>query len=383
MEKTEDDLVPAIVRDVVGDRKVLWLINNHVERLLDMGSAIEALRASYLDLKDGNATYIPRVDLFVPTGRSDDYHQWGSMAGASMSAGVVAVRMKSDIATWPGGQTWEKHCIADGTFCGLVFLFSSEDGAPVCVMQDGYIQHVRVGAAAGIGADLLARRDATTLGLLGSGGMARSYLIAISHVRPLEHVSVFSPTASHRESFAKEMAEELGIEVTPVRSAEEAVRSHDIVATATDSAGPTFDQGWVAPGTHVTCVTRRELGKDLIERADRVVQLGTHSLPRTDVIPELSWTGGGIASYISGTEEERSRIPKSKPVSEEDWPSFIEVQRNVAFGRTSDKEVTLFVTTGTQGLQFAAVGSLVWRRALEQGVGWTLPLTWFIQDVRD
>ena len=375
--------IPELVKRNAGERSVRWLANADVMQVLDMGSAIEALRAGYSDLLKGDATYIPRADIFVPTGRPTDYYQWGSMTGGSVSSGVVATRMKSDLASWPGGNTWEKHCVGEGTYCGLIFLFSIDDGAPVCVIQDGYLQHVRVGASAGIGTDYLARKDAASVGLVGSGGMARTYLEAICHVRSIKKVSVFSPNSEHRKEFAHEMSERLGIDVSPVNSAEEAVRLADIVVSATDSAVPTLDHSWISPGTHIVCVTRRELSKELVDKVDNVIQLGVHSIPPGTPVPDLIWTGGAVGSYLCGSSDERARVPKSSATSNMIWPTLVEAQAAGNLGRENDDDITLFINTGTQGLQFASVGSLVWRRAEEKDLGWKIPLAWFLQDIRD
>jgi ornithine cyclodeaminase/alanine dehydrogenase-like protein (mu-crystallin family) len=305
------------------------------------------------------------------------------MAGACRSYGVVAVRIKSDVTSWPAGRTSEKYCVEPGTYSGIILLYSITNGEPLALLQDGYLQHVRVGAAAGIGADLMARKDADTLGLIGSGGMARTYLEAIAEVRPLREVRIYSTTPANRERFSAQAREELGLDVRAVDSAEEAVRGASIVATATDAMSATFDPVWVAPGTHVTCVTRRELSPELVSRADRTLQLGINTVPHGTPVPGMEWKAGGIASYVSGRPEERARIPSSKAAQTGVFPTLADVHRGRAQARTSDEEVTLFVTTGTQGLQFAAVGGHVWQQARDRQLGTPFPTDWFLQDIRD
>jgi ornithine cyclodeaminase/alanine dehydrogenase-like protein (mu-crystallin family) len=284
---------------------VRFLSNADVAQLLDMPVAMEALRVGYDDLRIGQATYGPRIDYLTPTGRREDYYQWGSMTGACRSYGVVAVRMKSDIVSWPDGRTQEKYCVAPGTYCGLILLFSANDGAPLAMLHDGYLQHMRVGAAIGIGTDRLARRDADTLGLLGSGGMARTFLEALALVRRPRRVRVYSPNRDHREQFAKRAESELGLPVEAVDGAEAAVRDSSIVATATDSMRPTFDPDWLSPGSHVAVVTRRELSEALLDRADRVVQLGWHTVPPGTPLPMLEQRKG--AGSAAGEPRGRAR----------------------------------------------------------------------------
>ena len=362
---------------------MLLLSNADIAQVLDMAETLSALRTGYDDLRSGQATYGPRIDYYLPTGREEDYYQWGNMVGATASFGVVAVRMKSDIVSWPDGRTQEKYCVRPGLYCGLIFLFGASDGAPLAMLQDGYLQHLRVGAAVGIGTDLLARRNAKTVGLLGAGGMAKSFLEALALVRPLESVHVYSPTPSHREAFAREMSTTMGIEVVAESAPERVVRDVDIVASATDAMVPTFDPAWLAPGTHVVCVSRRELGDDLVARADRIVQLGVHTIPYGVDVPMMEWKSGGMAAYLAGRPQERARIPSSRMAAHGVYPTVLEVESGRAAGRTSDSEITLFVATGTQGLQFAAVGGRVFQLASERGLGRELPTEWFLQDIRD
>lgn len=136
---------------------------------------------------------------------------------------------------WKGGRTGteEKYCIKSGLFCGFILLSSVRNGEPLTMINDGVLQHMRVGACAGFGVKYLAREDATTVGMIGSGGMARSYLSAFCEVRKIKKVKVYSPTRANRENYAKEMEKALSAAIEPVNSAEEAVKGSDIVAICT------------------------------------------------------------------------------------------------------------------------------------------------------
>lgn len=358
------------------------LDNDDVRAVLDIRETLTALRRGYDDLRRGEATYVPRVDMLAPTGRPDDYYQWGSMSGVSASYGVAAVRMKSDVVSWAGG-TQDKYCVSPGRYCGLIFCFRVADGAPLAIVQDGYLQHMRVGGAAGIGTDALARTDATTLGVLGSGGMAWTYAAAIAEVRPLSAVRVYSPTPAHREAFAARVRAELGVSAVAVGRPEEAVRGMAIVATATDSMGPTFDPAALDPGTHVVCVTRRELDDALLERADVVRQLGVHTVPYGAEVPMMEWASGSIASYIAGSPADRARVPRSHPPERGAWPTLLDLQTGQAEGRRTDADITVFVNTGTQGLQFATVTAHAVHLAEAANLGRPLPIDWFLQNIRD
>src|SRR6202012_678756 len=114
----------------------------------------------------------------------------------------------SDIVTFPkkgNNVVREKVPSANGRYVGLVLLFSTENGAPLAIMPDGVMQRMRVGAANGLGVKYLARKDAKTVGILGSGWQAGAQLMAVCAVRDIETIRCFSPDREHRETFAREM----------------------------------------------------------------------------------------------------------------------------------------------------------------------------------
>src|SRR5690242_2828107 len=214
----------------------MLLINNQVvEQILDIKGCMEALETGYRDLIGERAVYRGRYDLFVPNDDPKLMYRWGTMEGASRSFETFAIRTKSDMLEWPEGKTVEKYCIEPGTFCGVVMVFSTRNGEPLAIINDGVIQHMRVGGCAGLGAKYLSREDSAVVGIFGAGGMARTYLLAFNEVRKLREVKVFSPTRANREDYARAMGEKLGIKITPVEKSEDAVRGCDIVATCTDS----------------------------------------------------------------------------------------------------------------------------------------------------
>jgi ornithine cyclodeaminase/alanine dehydrogenase-like protein (mu-crystallin family) len=97
----------------------------------------------------------------------------------------------------------------------------------------------------------------------------------------------------------------------------------------------------------------------------------------------MTWRAGGIAACVSGQLEERARIPSSQGRETGVFPTLNDVRLGRAEARTSPEDITLFVTTGTQGPQFAAVGGRVWQLAQERGLGHPFPTEWFLQDIRD
>ena len=149
----------------------MLMINNQVvAQVLTMRECIAAQETAFAGLLKGESIFRPRIDTYVPCAREDGYYRFGTVEGAS--GGYYAVRLKSDIVHWPkgpdGGVTESKYCVQPGTFCGLVLLYACANGEPLAIMNDGEMQHMRVGGAAGIGTRLLAREDASTVGMIGS-----------------------------------------------------------------------------------------------------------------------------------------------------------------------------------------------------------------------
>src|SRR5215472_4136329 len=236
---------PVTCLDAPYGRNIVVLIidNALVSELLSMPDCIRVQEEAFRKLPFGGAVHRPRIDMYFPCDREDGYFRWGTMEGAN--DGYFAIRMKSDIITWPkdadGNWTEEKYCREPGTYCGLIFLFSTLNGEPLAFINDGALQHMRVGGGAGIGAKWLSREDSHVVGMLGSGGMARTFLEAFTCVRDIHLCKVYSPNGIRREAYAEEMSKLLGIEVRAVMSAREAVKGVDILSSCTDSMTPVYD----------------------------------------------------------------------------------------------------------------------------------------------
>ena len=378
----------------------MLIINNDlVSELITVEDCIEALEEAFKKLPSGGAIHRPRIDMYFPCQRDDGYFRWGTMEGAN--DGYFAIRMKSDIMHWPedenGNWTEEKYCIEPGTYCGVILLISTENAEPLAFINDGVLQHMRVGAGAGLGVKCLARKDSRVVGMLGSGGMARTFLQAFKGVRDIRQCKVYSPTPEHREEYAEEMSKRLNIEVIAVDNPHDAVRGCDILTSCTDSMNPVYDAEWIEPGMHVTNLGRREMPDASAEKFDVVIRQGTAGLQMKQTERFQAERGLSPAAYIGGTAEEMKRIPEKNPEpgfggddpeftdrgKGGDKPDFADLASGKIEGRTSDDQVTFYRNVGNQGLQFSACGQVVYRRAKERGLGQEIPTDWFLQDIRD
>lgn len=365
---------------------MLLIDNDVVAQVLTMRECIEVQEAAFAELNEGKAIFRPRIDTYVPCEREDGYYRFGTVEGAS--GGYYAVRLKSDIVFWPsaadGSTSENKYCVQPGTFCGLVFLYSCANGEPLAIMNDGILQHMRVGAAAGIGTRLLARADAASVGMLGSGGMARTFLEAYTAVRPIARVKVFSRDRGNRRRYADEMSAKLGIEVAAVDSAREAARGVDILSTCTDSIKPTIEPDWLEPGMHVVNLGPHEISAAVAERFDVKVQQGREGLPLPESAMFRRGVGGSLGAFVMGTEEQQRRLPRAtRNLELDEWPVYVDVLAGRAPGRTRSDQITHYRTIGNWGVQFSSVGGLVYRKARAAGLGRELPTEWFLQSIRN
>jgi len=377
---------------------MLIINNEQVSDLLTMQECIEAQEQAFGKLPEGGAIHRPRIDMYFP-GPEDGYFRWGTMEGAN--DGCFAIRMKSDVIQWPkdanGNWTEEKYSVEPGTYCGLILLVSTRNAEPLAFINDGVLQHMRVAGGAAIGVKYLARRNSKVVGMLGSGGMARTYLEAFKCVRDIERCHVYSPTQRHREEYAEEMTERLGFEVVAVDSAREAIAGCDILSSCTDAMQPVYDASWIEPGMHVTNLGRREMPDAAADRFDVVIRQGTAGLQMKQTARFQAERGLSPAAFIGGSEEEMARIPSKNPNPGfgGDDPEFqdrgrggdkadiADLMSGKVKGRTREDQITFYRNVGNQGLQFSSVGQVVYRHALERGVGREIPTEWFLQDIRD
>src|SRR5262249_47405457 len=174
----------------------------------------------------------------------------------------------------------------------------------VGLIKGGVVKHFGVGGGAAIGVKYLAREDSHVVGMLGSGGMARTFLEAFKCVRDIRLCKVYSPTPAHREAFAEEMSRRLNIEVRAVDDPREAVRGADIPSSCTDGMARVYDAGWIEPGMHVTIWGRREMPDASAAKFDLVVRQGTAGLQMRETERFQAERGLSPAAFIGGTAEE-------------------------------------------------------------------------------
>jgi ornithine cyclodeaminase/alanine dehydrogenase-like protein (mu-crystallin family) len=267
----------------------------------------------------------------------------------------------------------------------LILLNNIQNGEPLALINDGYLQHMRVGADSGIGVKYMAREDAEVVGMIGSGGMARSHVESFLLARKLKRIQVYSPTKAHREEYAKEVSQKYGIEVVPVSQPKEAYKSAHIVAGCTDSSVPIVIGKWLEEGTHVTCVGGKP-DDDTLKRIDISLRLG--NAPHPWGLPEFGLADEYITyaakpDHNADFQMKRAGKRAHGVIAEDRAVLLEELLTGKKKGRTSNKQITYSERGNIQGAQFFAVAGKVYELAKARGLGREIPTEWLLQDIRD
>ena len=361
---------------------MLFINNDDVAKVLTMDTTIAALEDSYRGLATRDTVCRPRIDIRIPTSQPGKTYVWGSMEGGSTN-GYFAVRMKSDISErreYNGATTLEKYCRQPGLFCGLVFLTSIETGEPLAIINDGVLQHMRVGADGAIGVKYLANENAEVLGMLGSGGMARSHIESFLCVRRIRKVQVFSPTRANREAFAAEMRARHGLEVVVCDAPEQVYRGAHITAACTDSAVPVLDGACLERGTHIVNIGGGGLpDAQSLARVDVYLRFGDAPAPTSR--PDLKFDDEHL-TWSAGPEAKKGK--RGHGIALPDKLVYLEdLVTGRKKGRTSADQITWSERGNLQGAQFYAVAGKIYEAAKAKGLGREIPTEWFLQDIRD
>src|SRR6187402_78243 len=241
---------------------MLILSNEDIEKILPVGACLDVLEEAYRDLGNGMAATVPRYDVFSPT-KPNEFYEYKTMSGVLPGRNIAALRLNSSVVKWyekAGGVRKDKLPVAGGNrYVGLVMLFSTETGEPLAIFPDGYVQKLRVAGASAIAAHYLARKNSTTMALLGSGWQASAHLVTMAMIRDLKQVRIFSPTPESRRKFVQDWRGKIAAELIDCASAADAIKDADMVICTTNSITALFSGEILQSGMHVSCVKPCEL----------------------------------------------------------------------------------------------------------------------------
>jgi alanine dehydrogenase len=316
----------------------LFLTEADVRSILTMPLAMEAVEDCFLRLAAASSTNQPRRRLHFAEKGVLHY-----MAASDGEAGYFGMKIYS---TSPNGARF------------IVPLYRTQTGELVAIIEAEYLGMVRTGAASGVATRYMARRDSHTLGVIGTGSQASTQLEAVTLARKFDTIRSFSRDKNRREAFAEEMSKKLGFTITPVDSAEAAVRGSDVVVTITSSVKPVVDGKWLEPGVHINAV-----GSNWPQKAE---------LDRKAVL----WCDVIAADSLEQARIEAGDLIQAFDGDESKWEQVRELSQIVAGkikARSDDREITLFKSVGLAA-EDIATAARVYELARETSIGREVPM---------
>lgn len=287
-----------------------------VRRRLTMPVCLDLMKTALLELEKGNWMQPMRSIAMLPGGEKFGFMP--AWTGDCYGAKVLTACPRNE------GTPYPSHI-------GYVMMFDGEHGEFLGMADASVITEIRTGAVSGAATDLLARKDAHRLAVIGAGAQGRSHLAAMKAVRPVDQVRVFDLNREAAERYAEEMEKMYQIPVIAADTVEEAVRDADLICTVTPSKEPYLKAEWIQPGCHINAVgaftpTSREVESGLMAKAklyaDQVEAMkkecGEYLIPKEEGLFGEEHIVGSIGGVLLGT------VP----------------------GRENDQEITLFDALG-------------------------------------
>jgi ornithine cyclodeaminase/alanine dehydrogenase-like protein (mu-crystallin family) len=234
-----------------------------------------------------------------------------------------------------------------------VTLYDAESGALLAFIEADRLGQMRTGAASGVATKYLARPNAQTVGIYGTGWQARSQLAAVCAVRQINEVRVYSRRPENRERFCDEMRAELKIDAIHPASQPAEAATADIIITITSSREPVLEGAWLKPGAHLNAagsnsLLRREFDDEAIKRAETII---------VDSLEQARLEAGELVNAVEKGVLTWERTRELRAV----------VSGEVK-GRKSDDQITLFKSLGL-AIEDIATAAIIYERARERGLG--------------
>jgi alanine dehydrogenase len=335
--------------------KPLLIRPEEIRGIVGMEAAIEAVRTGFREWGENPQFNAPRRRIHIPTGVRVSVHQGG--VPAAKATGLMT------------HCEWVKPMVEHQEYPRLnhpvTVLYDSAEGELKAIIlgeitcaelpNNIAVTGLRTAATSAVGTDLLARSDAETLGILGSAGQAKNHLVALTKVRRIKDVKVYSRRPENCKKFADEMGKLLNINITPASSPREVVHKMDMILCATNASVPVFDGHWLEPGSHVTTIVGSNVGlvKGGFTQAKRR-EIDDTTLARSDVL--------GIVSIQQAMQDEQADIYDPAEHGVIQWEQLVEIGEILAGkkeGRTKADQITFYKNNAGQGVADVALGALV------------------------
>lgn len=324
------------------ENQIIWLNRKEVESLLDMKGTLKVVEEAFRQHGLKKVQMPPKLYLYFKNHNGDLRTMPGYLEEQDIT-GVKIVNVHPD-----------NPKIGLPTVMALVILNSTETGAPLAIMDGTYLTDMRTGAAGGVAVKYLARKNAKTVGFVGTGNQARSQLLAINEVMDIHEIKATSASEKQTLAFKDDMELRIECEITPKKTIRE-VCDCDILVTTTPSREPIVINDWIQEGTHINAIGADAPGKEeldplILKRAKVIV----------DDIQQASHSG-----------EVNVPISKGLLSVKDIFGELGEVITGKKIARTNDSDITVFDSTGL-AIQDVATADMVYRKALKANMGMKL-----------
>jgi ornithine cyclodeaminase len=320
---------------------MLFLTEQDVREVLPMEDLIEAMQAALASFSSGGVQQPLRTVLEVGAAKAF----FGVMPAYVPGSGALGTKL---VTVFGGNPS-----VGLPTHLASIVLLDPATGELRSLMDGRFITEARTAAVSAVSTRLLSGAGAATLAIIGAGVQARSHLEAISRVRSLRQVRVWSPTPSRRDAFVKDMQPQSPAPIQASPSVRDAVRNADIVVLATASREPVVESTWIADGTHICAVgacrpDQREMDTALVRRGRVFVDSRVGALAEAGDLVLPMKEGAIDAGHIAG--------------------ELGELAAGRITGRQSLSQVTIFKSLG-MAVEDVVAAHLAFERAKARGLG--------------
>jgi ornithine cyclodeaminase/alanine dehydrogenase-like protein (mu-crystallin family) len=336
--------------------EILVISRAEVEKLLTPEACLQRCLDTFRWVGEGVVDQVNPVNLYV--------HD-RSLPEPPFGHGVVqafpALIRPLDRAAVKWLSSYRKNPLRDLPGISAIDLITdTETGMPVALVDGTSVTNLRTGGHAAVGAKYLARADSDTVAVIGCGHEARTHMLMLNELFPISKVLAFDIAADQQDRFCGEIRDSLGLAATPAESVEAAVAEADIVCVVTSAREPVLMESWVGPGTHVCATTGfSDVDKNCATKFDKWV-VGWYGR-------DLEWIEGPEVGKLGGL------APGDMTKADIHADIATELMGGLKPGRENDDERTIMTHLGMSALD-AAVASLVYDLALDQGAGTTMKI---------
>jgi alanine dehydrogenase len=328
---------------------VLVLSRTETESLLDLDALRHAVRAAMADVSAGRVSMPPRIAAMV-----SDRGLLAAMTAHLQGTGGLAAKLVSLFPANAGTHL--------PTHQAVVIVFDADSGEALALVDGTSITTLRTAAGSALSAELLAREDAATLAILGTGVQARAHAEAMVRVRPIQRIRVAGRNPHRVASLCQSLQDSLGIPVVGADNYADACADADLICAATHSPDPVVRRDYLSRGVHVTSVGYNTAGREV------------DSASVTDSLVVVESRDAVLAPPPSGSNDLRAPIQEGLIGPEHIHAEIGELLLETKPGRTSSDQITLYKSVGVAA-QDVAAAHLVLNAARERGVGLQVDLS--------